>query len=367
MFIKRIKIGKHERGLRFVDREFRDVLQPGTYWLRDLCNKINVRTVSVRDPWLTHPELDVMAKSGQLGDDVRVIDLRDSERALVWIDGRFDRVIGPGLHGLWTVFRDISVEVFDARDVRFEHASMPVILKSPDAGQWLNKHEVPGGHVGLYFYDGEFRARLDAGVHAFWANTGKVRIEQVDMRESVIDVVGQEIMTADKVTLRLNSVVVYRVVDPLKAVQEVEDRRQALYREAQLALRAVIGTRDLDALLARKDEVATELEAAIAARAAAFGLTVVALGIRDLILPGEMKDLLNKVTEARKAAEAALVTRREETAAMRSQANTARLLDANPTLMRLRELEVLERVAEKTSLQVMLGEDGLANRVMKLL
>ena len=91
------------------------------------------------------------------------------------------------------------------------------------------------------------------------------------------------------------------------------------------------------------------------------------MGLRDVNLPGEMREILNRVTEARKAAEAALITRREETAASRSQANTARLYESNPTLMRLRELEVLERVTEKAKLSVVLGEGGLADRVVKLL
>ena len=103
------------------------------------------------------------------------------------------------------------------------------------------------------------------------------------------------------------------------------------------------------------------------ALATALGLEVRTVGVRDLILPGEMRNLLNRVTEARKAAEAALVTRREETAAIRSQANTARIFETNPTLMRLRELEVLEKVAEKANLSVVLGEGGLADRVVKLL
>ena len=183
----------------------------------------------------------------------------------------------------------------------------------------------------------------------------------MDLREQVVDIAGQEIMTADKVTLRLNAVVTYKVVDPLKAVSAVEDYRQALYREAQLALRGVVGTRELDALLSDKDAVAGELDGIVRGRVAGFGLEVVALGIRDVILPGEMKDLMNKVTEARKAAEANLITRREETAAMRSQANTAKILEANPTLMRLRELEVLEKIAEKAKLTVVLGEKGLAD------
>ena len=79
-----------------------------------------------------------------------------------------------------------------------------------------------------------------------------------------------------------------------------------------------------------------------------------------MILPGDMKDLMNKVTEAKKAAEANLITRREETAALRSQANTAKLLADNPTLMRLRELEVLEKIVAGGGLNVVLGEKGLS-------
>jgi regulator of protease activity HflC (stomatin/prohibitin superfamily) len=188
----------------------------------------------------------------------------------------------------------------------------------------------------------------------------------VDQREQVVDVAGQEIMTADKVTLRLNAVVTFKVRDALRAVTAVEDHRQALYREAQLALRAIVGARTLEALLGEKDAVGRELDAALRTRVGEIGLEVVSLGIRDVILPGEMKDLMNKVIEAQKAAEAALISRREETAAVRSQANTARLLEQNPTLMRLREIEALEKVAEKGRLSVMLGEGGLAARVVKV-
>jgi hypothetical protein len=89
--------------------------------------------------------------------------------------------------------------------------------------------------------------------------------------------------------------------------------------------------------------------------------------MRDIILPGDMKDMMNKVIEAQKAADANLIMRREETAAMRSQVNTAKLLDNNPTLMRLRELDVLEKIAGNSKLNVVLGEKGLADRVVNLL
>src|SRR5205814_2290764 len=203
-------------------------------------------------------------------------------------------------------------------------------------------------------------ATLAPGPHAFWKAVAKARILDVDLREQVVDVAGQEIMTADKVTLRMNAVVTYKVADPLKAVTTVEDYKQALYREAQLALRGVVGTRELDPLLSDKDAVAQELDGIVRARVAGFGIEVVALGIRDVILPGEMKDLMNKVTEAKKAAEANLISRREETAAIRSQANMAKLLVENPALMRMRELEVLEKIASAGHLRLVLGgEKGL--------
>jgi regulator of protease activity HflC (stomatin/prohibitin superfamily) len=181
------------------------------------------------------------------------------------------------------------------------------------------------------------------------------------------DVSGQEIMTADKVTLRLNAVVTYRIVDARKAVSATDDVRQALYRETQLALRAVVGARELDAFLTEKDAVSQDIENDVRRRASELGLEVTSVGIRDVILPGDMRDLMNKVTEAKKAAEANLISRREEVAAMRSQANTAKLLAEIPTLMRLRELEVLEKIASTGNLNVVLGEKGLADRVVNLL
>ncbi len=112
---------------------------------------------------------------------------------------------------------------------------------------------VEAGHAGLFFKDGRYEALLAPGAYAFWKGVAKARVQDVDLRELVVDVAGQDIMTADKVTLRLNAVVTYKVADPVKAVTTVEDYRQALYREAQLALRAVVGTRELDVLLGDKD------------------------------------------------------------------------------------------------------------------
>lgn len=361
------KIREFERGLLFRNKEFRGVLRPGRHLMVDPLWQIRVKTVSVRQPWLSDPDLEVIVRSGALGDEARVLDLEQNERALVWINGRFAVVVPPGLSAVWTVFQRVRVEVVDARQIRLQHPELQFILEGDGATAHLEKVTVENGYCGLVFVNGELVEELGPGAYAFWRNVARVRVLHVDMREQVADVAGQEIMTADKVTLRLNALVTYRVTDARRAVTDSEDFEQTLYRQAQLALREVVGARELDALLRDRDKVAEELLGEVRGRVTKLGLEVTNLGIRDVILPGDMKDLLNKVTEAKKAAEASLITRREETAAMRSQANTARILENNPTLMRLRELEVLEKVADNAQLSVVLGEGGLADRVVKLL
>ncbi len=366
ILFKRIKIRSDEVGLYFRDREFRGLLSTGVHWLFDPLHKVKVEAASLRNPWLMHEKLDVIVKSGALEGRAVVLDLKDYERALVWIDGRFSHVLPRGQYAYWTSHREVAVEVIDARKIRFDHRDLAVIVRSQGSDRVLEVIGVEAGHAGIVFLDGEYAETLLPGRYAFWKNISQVKVVPVDLRESLLDVAGQEIMTADKVTLRLNAVVTYRVVDPRLAVSVVDDPRQALYREVQFALRTAIGARDLDAFLADKDAIAQEMEEVFRRRAKQLGVELVSVGIRDVILPGDMKDLMNKVTEAKKAAEANLIVRREETAAMRSQSNTAKLLEGNPTLMRLKELEVLEKIASAGKLNVVVGEKGLADRIVNL-
>jgi regulator of protease activity HflC (stomatin/prohibitin superfamily) len=363
----RIKVHSYEVGLYFRDGEFRGLLPTGRHWLFDPLRKVQVYIVSQREPRLYHEKLDVIVKSGALAGRAVVVDLKDYQRALVWVDGRFSEILSPGLYAYWTGAKEVRIEIVDARQVRFQHDDFKVIVRSQSAGLKLESCTVERNSVGVVFRDGEYVETLPPGEYAFWRNVATSKVVPVDLREQTLDVAGQEIMTADKVTLRMNALVTYRVVDARQAVTVSDGAQQSLYREAQLALRAVVGARDLDSFLTDKDVVTREFEEAVRRRAGDLGLEIVSVGVRDVILPGEMKDLMNKVTEAKKAAEANLIVRREETAAMRSQANTAKLLADNPTLMRLRELEVLEKVAGNGRLSVVISEKGLADRVVNLL
>ena len=116
----------------------------------------------------------------------------------------------------------------------------------------------------------------------------------------------------------------------------------------------------LDELLEGRDALTRYLEAQVVPRAEMFGVRVQRVGVKDVILPGEMKALLNKVIEAEKAAAANVITRREDAAATRNMAQTAKVIADNPVLMRLKELETMKEIADKIDeIKLVVGPEGL--------
>ena len=353
----------------WIDGNLTRLLRPGFHaWWTDF-HKVQIDVQDRRSPWITHPKLHQIVQSGLLGNAATVLDLQDHQRGLVWIDGRFAMVLTPGIWAYWNDLRDVRVEIVETDAIRFEHKDFSTIMASlpVSATTLFDICTIHRYHVGVLFYDGEYIETLPPGIYAFWKKTKAALVTEVDMRELMFDITGQEIMTADKVSLRLNAGINYRIVDAAKCLISITDAQQAIYKEVQLILREVVGTRELDLFLTDKDGVASETTTKLRSRVTDWGIELISIGIRDIILPGEMKNLLNKVTEAKKAAEANLVARREETAAMRSQANTAKILEGNPTLMRLRELEVIEKITENGQLKLVVGEKGISDKIVNLL
>lgn len=367
MFAK-LRIRKHEAGLWFRHGDFKRLLNPGSYWLLGrLIFRDRVEVIDRMAGKFEHKLLDLLVKETDVDERLVVADLKDDERALVWKDGRLGWIIGAGRHAFWKEPAKITVETYNVNDFTFTHPKVEAILGFRGGGTYLDGVRVESHERVLLFREGEMVGELGPGLHVFWKQTGKVVWKAVDMREQVADVAGQEIMTADKVTLRVNLVVTYRVNDAVKAVTTVSDYAQTLYREAQLALRESIGTRHLDKLLADKDAVGNEVRNVLDARAKEFGVDVRGVGLRDVILPGEMKMILNEVILAQKQAEANLIRRREETAAARSQANTAKLLAENPALTRMKELEALQEILKGTRTTFVLGGGDITEQVRGLL
>jgi regulator of protease activity HflC (stomatin/prohibitin superfamily) len=182
-----------------------------------------------------------------------------------------------------------------------------------------------------------------------------------------MEVAGQEILTKDKVSLRINLSAGYQYQDILRMIGLLENPKQYLYKELQFGLRAAVGTRSLDELLENKDVINEAVLKYITDKIKETGMTVQSIGVKDIILPGDMKTILNKVVEAEKVAQANLIKRREETAATRSLLNTAKVMEDNPTALRLKEMELLEKITENVNnLSVFGGLEGLLKGIIKI-
>jgi regulator of protease activity HflC (stomatin/prohibitin superfamily) len=304
----------------------------------------------------------------------KIVELGDREVGVVYKNGRVAGLLTPGKRQLyWRGPIEVTVQKYDiAKEFELpnELAKVLVRAKQPLATQVadaVTTTEVPDTSIGLLIVDGELGKVLEPGMHAFWKYQRALKAELVDRRVQAMEVAGQEILTRDKVSLRVNLTALWQVLDVVKARAELSNFVEFVYKELQFALREAVGTRTLDELLGDKGVLDREIGDAVRAKVEEHGLAVKSVGVKDVILPGEMKTILNQVVEAEKIAQANLIKRREETAATRSLLNTARLMDENPTLLRLKELETLEKVTEKIDkLTVFGGLDGVLKDVVRI-
>ncbi len=341
----RIDVKLHERVIVMVNGKPLRYLRPGRHWVWRATAKIELVRLNTELPVAElRPEQLALVPS----DELRVIVLDATERALVSRRGRPVAWLGAGERQVWTVdSRDgeslVKIEVIDA-------SAVPAPVLRDDVRAWVPDADytevtAPAGTVALRFVDGALDGVLRPGRHAAWTTIRKVAFTVIDLRERLLPINGQEVMTADRVSLRVNVAVLYQVVDAERLATVAREPDDVLYMAVQLAMREAIATRTLDELLADREALGASVVRTVAERAERIGLEVKALGVKDVVLPGEMKALLNRVIEARKEAEANVILRREETAAVRSMANTAKVLADNPMLVRLKELEAYKELA----------------------
>ncbi|MEO1000442.1 MAG: slipin family protein, partial [Pseudomonadota bacterium] len=292
------------------------------------------------------------------GDEVALV-LRNGQPA--YLVKPFDRVL------YWTDAGPWSVERYPLGPTLALSPALSARLSAKGETPWLRTHVIAPGVVGLLTVDGAAAGVLPEGTHRFW-NVGRaVEVRRIDMRWRTHDVTGQEILTRDRVSLRVNLTAIYRVTDPERAVTAVADFGEALHRALQLAFRRTLGALTLDRLLAEKVAVDAEAAEAVRAEMAAVGIELGEIALRDVILPGEMRTILNAVVEAEKAAEAGVIRRREETNATRALLNTAKVMAENPVMLRLKELEALETIAARVdTLTIHSGTKGLMDDIVRL-
>jgi regulator of protease activity HflC (stomatin/prohibitin superfamily) len=375
--MKRVTVNKNERALLLRNGDFDRVLGPGRHWLLALGDRLQVETFALEQPAFDHKLADyLLAKEPEVvaREFVRV-ELGESQAGLRSENGILVEVLAPGTRRLyWKGLVDVQVEVVDVA----ASAELPAALAARLTQTQLRQRavaglggvlqvQVPAHAVGLLAADGKIERLLEPGNHAFWKFGRTVAVELVDLRLQALEVTGQDILTRDKVGLRLNLAATWRYTDALAAFTRLAKPAEQLYRELQFGLRAAVGTRSLDELLENKGVIDEVVTAHVRGKLAGYGIELDSVGVKDIVLPGEMKAILAQVVEAGKSAEANVIRRREETAATRSLLNTAKVMEDNPVALRLKELETLERVAERIDkISVFGGLDQVLNGLVKL-
>ncbi len=229
-------------------------------------------------------------------------------------------------------------------------------------GVFLVKHTISIVTVweyqkGLRYYKGRYQKLLEPGQYWIWKFT--THITPVDMRPRQMILSGQEVLSADGITLKVSIVAVYQVIDAVAAVNKIESYSDSLYALVQLALRAVVGSKPIDELLENRNSMNTTLMEQCGTSAEEFGLKLLSVSVRDIMFPGDLKNVFAQVVKARKEGEAALEKARGETAALRNLANAAKLMEKNPALLQLRALQTLEKSGGNSIVFGVPAQDGV--------
>jgi len=229
------------------------------------------------------------------------------------------------------------------------------IMVAALAKEFRHAFLVPEGYAGLLYHKGKFVETLGAGRHVRWGRFYSTCLQ--DFRKTSLLVAGQDVLTADNVSLKLSLFVTYQVTDPVKAAHETQHWQGDLYNAAQLALRAVVGGIAVEALLNQRLEIGAQLLARVQPEAAKIGINVHSVEVKDVMFPAELKRAFAEVLKAKQEGQAALERARGESAALRNLANAAKLLEGNPALMNLRLMQSLS-AAQMAGSTLVLGMPG---------
>ena len=341
--MKAIVINDNQKGLLFKNGKFQKLLGAGKYYL------FGGREVEIFD--LKHPvtpmkcELESLINDPAIAGELSVSFVGDEELVLHYVNGKFSSVLPTGTYAYFK-----SGDTHEYKHVTLAtpevDESVPTYLFSKIPHLYYHKLEVAEHQCALVYFNQRHVKTLTAGTYYFWRTSVKVDFAIVDTRLTQMDITGQEILTADKVSIRVSLVCHYRVTDCVKINVEVDDYKEQMRVAAQLAIREYVGKYKLDEILENKEAMSEFVFTRLKAKEGELFVEITDAGVKDVILPGEIRDIMNTVLVAEKKAQANVITRREEVASTRSLLNTARLMDENHTLYRLKELEYVERISE---------------------
>lgn len=266
----------------------------------------------------------------------------------------------------WNVFEKYEVKLVSMEQTEIgKEVTRQMLAMIPT--KYYTTVTVGEGEMGLLYYNRVLQKTLLSGVYSFWNDRDTVTAKVVDMKQTELNIAGQEILTKDKIGIRMNVTCTYKIRDAVSLTENIKNLEQQLYSFVQLVIRELTGNYRLDEILELKENISREIFAKLKENEKTFYVEFISAGIKDIILPGEIKDIMNSVLVAEKTAQANVISRREEVASTRSLLNTAKLMDENQTLYRLKELEYLERICDRVGEISVNGNAGLVEQLGQLM
>ena len=352
--MKKIIVRENERGLLFKNGKFIKLISAGKYHVfRDSDIEIVSTDYSLRSKYCS---LETLILNPSVSDDVDVFEVGDCQLGLHYVDGNFENILQRGKYAFWKTPHKHECRIVDISTPEVS-SDIPEYIFSKISAVYYVKFEVQEYQKARLYFNQRFVRVLDAGTYYFWKTETKVDVGFVDTRLTQMNVTGQEILTLDKVSLRINFVCNYRVTDYIKVLTEIDDYTEQLHVAVQLYLREYVGKYKLDEILENKNKISDYVFEKLKAKEKDLYLEVTEAGVKDIILPGEIRAIMNTVLVAEKQAQANVITRREEVASTRSLLNTAKLMDENKTLYKLKELEFVERICSNVG-NINIGTNG---------
>ncbi len=360
----RVKINTYEKGLVFQDQKLVEVLEPGKTWVYGIKSIIRFSTLTRFIPGM---DLSMLLENKSLANQLDVLDISDEQVALVYKNGIFQHIHLEGMYAYWKEPINYTFKVLDMTALKVEAGLSRKVMNHLVSAGIVKAVEVKSYESAMLQVDGKYVEQLASGLHYFFTKLRTIHVDIIDKRQQTLEMSGQEILTKDKANLRINFEATYKVLYGTVAILQNLDYKRQLYTIIQMALREYVGSFTFDELLSQKTEVGNMITKLSQERCADLGVELMSCGIKDIILPGDIKDIMNKVLVAEKQAAASMIMRREETASTRSMLNTAKLMENNQMLYKLKEMEFVEKVAGKIGEITVSGKGNMVGQLKEIL
>lgn len=358
--MKNYNIAENEIGIVYKKNDIVKIITPGNYWF------FWGEKIEIHSTLEAFPEVKPgIYNNSLLKNFIEIIEVADDELLLLSKNKNFKTVLTSGTYAFWKNKHAFSFQKVTIKDYKITDVSQSILAK-PEINFYVRNYKIESFEKGLLFVDGEFIQILEPGNYYWWKNAQNIIVIKGDIRVQTLEILGQEILTKDKVQLRLNFAIQYKINDFIKAYVDTKETDKQLYVLLQMALRTLVGGLTFDDLMDQKSKIAEIVMTEILEKSARLGIQIIDAGLKDVILPGEIREIMNQVLIAEKTAQANSIMRREETASTRSLLNTAKLMEENQMLYKLKEMEYIEKIAEKINSISVSGSNNVVTELKQI-